>query len=57
MLSRFVEITKEGDFEMRANPKMLYQIMVLTRLSIIFGGVVNIMRACLIATRYAICRR
>ena len=57
MLTRFVKITKTGDFEMKANPKMLYQIMVMTRLSIIFGGFVNIMRACLIATRYAICRR
>ena len=57
MLSRFVKITKTGDMEMKAHPKLLYMIMVMTRLHIIFGGVVNIFTACLRATRYAICRR
>ena len=27
MLSRFAEITKEGDFELRSDPRMLYTIM------------------------------
>ena len=27
MLSRFAEITKEGDFELKSDPRMLYQIM------------------------------
>lgn len=57
MLARFVKITKAGDFEMKTNPKLLYMIMVMTRLHIVFGGIMNIFRACLIATRYAVCRR
>ena len=28
LLSRFMNITKEGDFKMKANPKIIYQIMV-----------------------------
>ena len=57
MLSRFVKIKKTGDMEMKAHPKLLYMVMVMTRLHIINGGVINIFRACLVATRYAICRR
>ena len=32
LLSRFMNITKEGDFEIKANPRMIYQIMVQTRI-------------------------
>ena len=28
LLSRFMSITKTGDFKMKANPKIIYQIMV-----------------------------
>ena len=28
LLSRFMNITKQGDFKMKANPKIIYQIMV-----------------------------
>lgn len=34
LLQRFVSITKEGDFEMNANPKIIYLIMVQTRVAI-----------------------
>ena len=57
MLSRIAGITKEGDLDIRADPRMLYQVMVMTRLALTFGGAVNIMLACMVATRYAICRR
>lgn len=32
LLSRFVSITKSGDFKMKANPRIIYQIMVQTRI-------------------------
>ena len=57
MLSRFAEITKEGDFEMKSDPRLLYQIMSLTRLAIIAGCSFNIFRSSLVAVRYAACRR
>ena len=56
-LSRFTEITKEGEFELKSDPRLLYQIMSLTRLAIIKGCAFNIFRSGLVATRYAVCRR
>ena len=57
MLSRFMSISKTGDFKMKDNPKIIYQIMVQTRLKISFGAAVNLLRSGAIATRYAACRR
>ena len=57
MLSRFAEITKEGDFELKSDPRMLYQIMSSTRLSIILGCAFNLFRSAVVAVRYAVCRR
>ena len=57
MLSRFAEITKEGDFELKTDPRMLYQIMSQTRLHIVMGCAYNLFRSGNIAVRYAVCRR
>ena len=57
LLSRFMNITKTGEFKMKANPKIIYQIMVQTRLMIMFGAATNLFRAGCIAVRYAACRR
>jgi acyl-CoA oxidase len=57
LLSRFISIDKEGDFKMKADPRLIYQIMSQTRLMIIFGSGMNLFRASLFATRYAVCRR
>ena len=57
MLSRFAGVTKEGDLDIKADPRMLYQVMVNTRLNISYGTALVIILACKMATRYAICRR
>ena len=57
MLCRFAEITKEGDFELKSDPRLLYMIMSQTRLSIIMGSAFNLFRSGMVATRYAVCRR
>ena len=57
MLSRFTEITKEGDFELKSDPRLLYQIMSLTRLVIIKGCAFNLFRSGMVAIRYSVCRR
>ena len=57
MLSRFAGVTKEGDLDIKADPRMIYQVMVMTRLAIMYGAAVSIIMACKMATRYAICRR
>jgi len=38
LLSRFMNITKTGEFKMKANPRIIYQIMVQTRIAIIYGA-------------------
>ena len=57
MLARFAEITKVGNFELKSDPRMLYQIMSQTRLSIIYQSANNLFRAGKVAVRYAVCRR
>ena len=57
LLARFMSITKTGDFKMKANPKIIYQVMVQTRLMITFGSAINLLRSGCVATRYAACRR
>ena len=57
LLSRFMSITKTGDFKMKANPRIIYQIMVQTRIAITAGCSIYLIRASAIALRYAACRR
>ena len=56
-LSRFSEITREGEFELKSDPRLLYMIMSKTRLSIIQGSAYALLYGGLVATRYAVCRR
>ena len=57
LLSRFVNVTKEGEFELLGDPRLLYQIMVMTRTMIVFGASFALSRQLTIAVRYAACRR
>lgn len=57
LLSRFVEVDKEGCFSIKGDPRMVYQIMVQTRILIIFGTFTLIQVGARQATRYAVCRR
>ena len=56
-LSRFSEITREGEFELKSDPRRLYMIMSKTRLSIIQGSAYALLYGALVSTRYAVCRR
>jgi len=57
LLSRFVSINKKGEFKMKANPRIIYQIMVQTRISITTGCSFVLHHAAMCAIRYAACRR
>jgi acyl-CoA oxidase len=57
LLSRFVSVSKEGEFELLGDPRLLYQIMVMTRTMIMFGSSFALQRSTSIAVRYAACRR
>ena len=57
LLSRFVEVDKEGAFSLNGDPRMVYQIMVQTRLLVIYGSKYVLFTAARMATRYAVCRR
>ena len=57
LLSRFINVDREGNFEMKGDPKILYQGMVATRVSLLHSSYQCISKATVIATRYAVCRR
>lgn len=57
LLNRFVNVSREGEFELLGDPRLLYQIMVITRMMIIFASGFALFKACATATRYAVCRR
>ena len=57
LLSRFMSINKRGEFKLKANPKIIYQIMVQTRIHICFGTAFILNMAACIAGRDAACRR
>ena len=57
LLSRFVKVSREGEFELMGDPRAIYQIMVASRLMIVFGASYAIFRSAAMSTRYAVCRR
>ena len=57
LLSRFVSITRDGEFSMNANPRIIYQIMVQTRIAITTGAAFVMHNCAKMAIRYAACRR
>ena len=57
LLSRYGEVSKLGKFEMKGDPRILYNIMVQTRMEILEGCRVFLHKGLLIAGRYAVCRR
>ena len=50
-------MTEEGNFEIKADPRILYAGMTNIRLGIIFGSAISLMRSARVAVRYAVCRR
>ena len=57
LLSRFVNVDKQGNFEVRGDPRAVYSIMMLTRVGMIGGSWFALARSALISIRYAVCRR
>jgi hypothetical protein len=57
MLSRFIYVDKEGEMEVRGNPKAIYATMVGIRTQIVFNAGSYLRRALIIGIRYAVCRR
>ena len=57
LLSRFAEITAEGEFELNADPRILYSVMSKVRLQLIRSSGFYLVRQARVAVRYAVCRR
>jgi len=57
LMSRFSEVTKDGELKIKGDLRILYGVMVQTRLSIIDNCNQDYWRSLVIATRYAACRR
>lgn len=56
-LSRIVYIDKEGNLELRGNPKIIYSTMVGIRAMLCINAGTALRRALLVSIRYAACRR
>ena len=52
-----MNINRTGEFKINANPRIIYQIMVQTRITITTNAATGLLRAAMIATRYSACRR
>jgi acyl-CoA oxidase len=57
LLGRFWDIDSNGDGVVHGDPRMLYNVMLQTRMSIMGNSTHNLKRCLVIATRYAVCRR
>jgi len=57
MMMGIVEISKEGEFSMKGDPKVLYTTMMLIRLSLVEACPMGCAVGLLIAMRYASVRR
>ena len=57
MLSRFSGVSREGEFEINGDLRVLYSIMVNIRTMIIHRAGVELMKALKLAVRYSVCRR
>ena len=57
LLCRFTEITPDGEFDLKADPRILYTIMSKVRMMLIAQTGTNILKAGKTAVRYAVCRR
>lgn len=56
-LARFAEITPEGDFDIKADLRILYSIMSKIRLLLIRGSAFTLNKTAKAVVRYAVCRR
>lgn len=57
MLNRFTNLDKEGNFNVIGDLRIIYCVMMLIRMQIVSNGPSYLAKACLIGTRYAVCRR
>lgn len=57
LLSRFVSMSKEGEFSLRASPRVVYLTMVQTRTAICHAACYSFYNGVEMAVRYAACRR
>lgn len=57
MLMRYMHVSKEGEVSMKGNPKILYSIMMMTRLNLIKMGPIAIGAVLQLAVRYSLRRQ
>lgn len=57
LLSRFVEVSKDGKFTLKGDKRMTYQTMSATRLMIILGASLMTIQSARTVVRYSVCRR
>lgn len=56
MLMRYVNVDKEGQINLQGNPKVLYSVMMFTRLQLLSSSIFNLTKSLKVAIRYGIVR-
>mmetsp|Transcript_13046 Transcript_13046/g.12899 ORF Transcript_13046/g.12899 Transcript_13046/m.12899 type:complete len:152 (-) Transcript_13046:1005-1460(-) len=56
MLMRFVKLDRNGTLSIVGNPKIVYSVMMFTRLQLAYASSIFLHRGCLIGIRYSIVR-
>ena len=56
MLMRYVNIDKDGKINLQGNPKVLYSVMMFTRLQLLTSSIRYLAKSLTIGIRYAIVR-
>ena len=57
ILSRYADVDREGNFKIKGDLRVLYSVMLMTRVMIAVGCAPNLAKALIIGTRYAVVRR
>lgn len=56
-MSRYADVDREGNFKIKGDLRVLYSVMLMTRVMIAIGCGPNLAKALIIGTRYAVVRR
>lgn len=57
MMTRYADVDREGNFSIKGDLRVLYSVMLMTRVMIAVGCAPNLGKALMIGTRYAVVRR
>ena len=57
MLMKYTRVDKDGSFSIEGDTRALYSVMMHIRMQLLAHSAMFLLRSCLIAIRYSVCRR